>query len=206
MRISHPTITVIHIHIWNCSPPLPPQKHLELSHYFKVVVLSLLFINSVTDGKCHDLMLSVFLPLLSAFSFLVPYPLVVWKSFKKERRHAERTWRYNCQAFHNASFFFLTPIPDVWLAACSTACLYVFDCLVTVCAQWPACTKYVHFLIWHCCLSVLLSLSPSADAGIGIAPFLSSSPFAVTSFVYIPLSSFSSSSTCSLSIAPVGSL
>lgn len=31
--------------------------------------------------------------------FLALDRLVVRKSFKKGRRHAERTWRYNCQAF-----------------------------------------------------------------------------------------------------------
>lgn len=76
-------------------------------------------------------------------------PLVVWKSFKKERRHAERTWRYNttvgCPRCWCSSF---TPIFNASPAACSTVCLYVLDCLVTLCAWWPACTRNGCFLIW----------------------------------------------------------
>lgn len=94
-------------------------------------------------------------PFLSPPLFTLPLmsdPLVVWKSFKKERRHAERTWRYNCQAFLVA---FLPPVPDVWLSACSIVCL----CLLLVCVPGdPLVQKYSSFVI---CLRCLLSCHSS---------------------------------------------
>lgn len=113
--------------------------------------------------------------------------LFVWKSFKSERRHAGRIWRYNC---HKRLSMLLhpsspdpPPTPDRLHAPPS--CLHVpLDCLVTVCAWWLARARYGCFLG----LSVPLSSCPSPDATVNITQPLScvlSPVHLILSFVFL---------------------
>lgn len=91
-------------------------------------------------------MLPVFLPPLSTICLLCLILLFCGKASKK---------REDMQGVHEgitttAGFpcCFCTPIPNTLPTACSSVCLHVLDCLVTVCAWWPACTRCSCFLLW----------------------------------------------------------
>lgn len=170
------------IFIARICPLTSPGKLLDLSHYFKVIVHRpvpfLLFINTVIDSKLHGLTLPFLSPPslpLSLYNLsLMLDPLVVRKSFKKERRHAEHTWRYNCQAFFPPlTLLFLPPAPDVWLS-CMRLYLWLSLCQVTQLVR-----KYSDSV----CLCS--AVGPFEDVPVNIIPFVSHSPSLMSNHLHV---------------------